>query len=240
MLVLQSSVPSWDRLKSDLSNLPLSGLVLLTLPQGELPAQARTFLSPSERRAARAYTREHLAGQYLWRRAVLRWILGQVLNQAPSEVDLALGPLGKPENPQLCFNLSFSGSQVAYIWGPRDKAVGVDIEVPRPGDFDGPEGPKADSFRAVVQQFFSPEERDWLGEEEVLGNWRAWVDGFYTLWCRKEALVKAAGVSIGSHGDICPVLGPGPGEIPVEWEGKRWRLLDLGVSGLYGARAFQI
>jgi len=121
---------------------------------------------------------------------------------------------------------------VGYIWGPKGKSLGIDLEVPS--------SRKADSYRAVAERFFSPEERKWLVNQEDEGGWTVFVDGFYTLWCRKEALVKALGVSIGSHADICPVLGDGSGEFIVDWEGLRWEVSDLKVPGLYGAKALQI
>jgi len=132
----------------------------------------------------------------------------------------------------LGFNLAFSGDRVGYIWGPKGKSLGIDLEVPS--------SRKADRYWAVAERFFSPEERKWLVNQEDKGGWSTFVDSFYTLWCRKEALVKAFGVSIGSHADICPVLGDGSGDFFVNWEGLRWELTDLEVPGLYGAKALQI
>ena len=103
-----------------------------------------------------------------------------------------------PDHPDLCFNLSHSGSR--SLCALSDGPVGVDIETVRPR--------RALLPRAVL----SDGEYAWF-----LARGGAWED-FYTLWTLKEAKVKAQGTGINRPARTITVPPLGPGESGV-WDG---------------------
>jgi 4'-phosphopantetheinyl transferase len=146
------------------------------------------LLSPEERdRAARFHAAEHGA-RFIVAHARLRQLLAPQLGIAPEQIAFAAGPHGKPElagaaaAAAVGFNLSHSGGLGLAGWA-RGRQIGVDVEAWRP----------MRDAAALVRRFFSPaENRAW----EALPP-AARTEGFFNIWTRKEAYVKAVGRGLG-------------------------------------------
>ena len=180
-------------------------------------------LSDAERqRGARFYAERH-RGWYVSCRAAVRRLLGAHLGCAPSEITFVYGPSGKPylPDPRTQFNVSHCEDAALIAIADGVAAIGVDIELARPGV----------GGLDVAQRFFS------RGEVERLlalpSDERD--DAFLRCWTRKEALLKGhgGGLSLPLH-DFQVSFEPGrPAEI-VELgpalAGASWQLHDVSVS----------
>jgi 4'-phosphopantetheinyl transferase len=159
----------------------------------------------------------------------------------PAEVSLTVGPFGKPHCASTTtardwqFSLSASGdleALAATTAGP----IGVDIEQCRPRHVE-----------AIRQIWFSTHEQRWLADVPDADRQAA----FLRIWCRKEAVVKAAGVGIdGGFADFSVVRprsddGGAQVNLQVRLHGATdtgadpsWQLWDLELpSGYLGALA---
>lgn len=111
---------------------------------------------------------------YLLGKYVLRKILGELTGLPPAELLFSAGHAKKPYFPEQEFNLTHSGDHIYLAFSPL--AIGIDAEKINP-DFD---------TQPIVDSCFSDEERALL----LTGNYTL---NFYTVWTRKEALLKATG-----------------------------------------------
>jgi len=75
------------------------------------------------------------------------------------------------------FNISKSNEYLAFAFGPVD--LGIDIEAIR----------DSTPFKPIADQHFHPKEQEFLKEDSYPIN-------FFTIWTRKEALLKAHGKGI--------------------------------------------
>jgi 4'-phosphopantetheinyl transferase len=116
--------------------------------------------------------------------APLETVLARYTGVDLGPLDLELTPQGKPRLPgsRLRFNLAHSG-EVALVAVTRDHDVGVDVERVRPD---------ADRW-ALVDHALTARERRQL--QRIAPTARA--HAFLSMWARKEALLKAAGVGLG-------------------------------------------
>ncbi|PRY25162.1 4'-phosphopantetheinyl transferase [Aliiruegeria haliotis] len=108
-------------------------------------------------------------------RGRLREILGGYTGTPPADLQLRSEGNGKPcleRGPH--FNLSHSNGWAALAVTPAHP-LGIDIEVHRPVE------------KAVAERFFSRSERAAL--EHLPED--SWARGFFRIWTRKEALIKA-------------------------------------------------
>ena len=141
-----------------------------------LPAPLQ--ISESEKIQAGRFVREADKKSYAFRHHLLRMLLSGWLHQMPEALVFSSNPFGKPfvENSRFQFNMSRSGSQLCFYFGPHDG--GVDIERRR--------DPSA--YRDVARRHFHPEEQKMLKDD----------DDFFVIWTRKEALLKATGTGLSS------------------------------------------
>jgi len=145
----------------------------------------RARLDEDDRRRHSEIQSGRAAGAFLVTRAVLRTVLGHLLNRPSSEIELSTSGRGKPAlaqgtAPALHFNTSHSRTH-ALIALSRIGDVGVDIEdIGRVDD-------------RVVRRSLSKPEFDLL---VTMGSERR-TAAFYHLWTVKEACAKATGVGIG-------------------------------------------
>ena len=86
------------------------------------------------------------------------------------------GKLYLPDHPEIYVNLSHSGDFA--VCAVHDAPVGVDIQCFH--DFD----------IALVDRFYSAEEREYVLSSDDKTN------AFYTVWTKKESLLKAAGTGL--------------------------------------------
>lgn len=144
-------------------------------------ARDGAWLNAAERERAAAFRFAKDREAFSSARVALRRLLGANLGCAPSAVELAESPLGKPVLSGgaggLHFNVSHSG-EVALVAIARCE-VGVDVERCR-AEVDG---------LGLARRFFAQAEQAAILEAE--GDARREV--FYRCWVRKEACVKAVG-----------------------------------------------
>jgi phosphopantetheine--protein transferase-like protein len=157
-----------------------------------------------------------LAGPIADSRALQKRLLADYLAKPANAVHLREGPAGKPvpvwagsgQSPVLpSCNTSHSQHLWAFTIEAGGADVGIDIEVigakPRP----------VERLQAIAEHFFSAADRTWLDRQPD------YQQSFLYLWTRKEAFVKAQGLSI-SQFAAAAVFG-----LP-EWRIESWNLAD--------------
>jgi len=185
-------------------------------------------LSAEEAERAGSFRFERDRRRFVASRRWLRRLLADHLGADPAEIDYEVDAHGKPrlasnDSSGLRFSLSRSGN-VALVGMAVRREVGVDIEAHG-----------TDDHAAVARRMFSSPERSVL--ERLDGVERR--EGFFRLWARKEAFVKAVGVgltmpldAIDVTGDRVGLLRPLP-ELPRGSES--WSVCDLEVEPGYAA-----
>lgn len=115
-----------------------------------------------------------IAAHYALRQLVSRYVL-----KAAEQIRFAYTTHKKPylQDASLQFNLSHSAT-LALIAFTLDHAIGIDVEKM-----------ENDDKQALAARFFSPSENSALSH--LAENEK--IPGFYRLWSRKEALIKACG-----------------------------------------------
>ena len=199
----------------------------------EPDAHHMDLLCGDERLRAARIRHDRVRRTFVLARAHLRTVLAQYTGLAPGRLSFVLNAAGKPSlAPQsgthgIRFNVTHSG-QYALIAVSGQCEVGVDLERIRPR-------PSADG---MVRRLFTDRERDRyfsLSDEERAA-------GFFTIWCRKEACVKASGVGVPAlfrSLDVCDVAAR-PTRVVMDTDGGRVELeaCDLNPApGFVGAVA---
>jgi len=188
-------------------------------------AEVVSLLSREERQRAGRICQREKRDRWCAARGILRELLNLYLNRAPGEIILDYNSSGKPflpsgEGPDLPFSLSRSGGRAVYCFSPGPQ-VGIDLEQIRPRRFD-----------LMARKYFTPAEYDLYGRRGTEEKSRA----FYTLWTRKEALLKARGTGIS-----LPLKGVetgSPAEPPGRWDSSAapgWSLVSLSAGAEYVA-----
>jgi len=145
--------------------------------------QCLQVLAMEETERAAKFAFPYLRQRYIAAHGMLRLILGGVLNRDPASLRFRTGDHGKPflVGGRLHFNLSHSNEQ-GLLAVTRMTGIGVDIEgMSR----------KVDT-RGIAERFFSESE---AAELFALDD-DARRHGFFNLWTRKEAWLKATGIGI--------------------------------------------
>lgn len=144
-----------------------------------------TLLSDDERARTMAFRVSTARNQYVQTRAVLRLLLGRVLNLPPEVLRFQYGSHGKPalrDEADWYFNVAHSGDY-ALLAVSSGVHVGVDIERQR----------VTDDLDALAHMVLSPDEaHEWTGLPHG-----ARVPTFFSVWTAKEAVVKAMGCGLG-------------------------------------------
>lgn len=100
----------------------------------------------------------------------------------------------------LRFNLSHAGALVAVVFSEQLE-VGIDVE----------EETRRIDFEGISKRFFAPAEQEWCA--------RRGRKGFFEVWTRKEALVKAMGIGLtGSWSELDTVTS--------EWHFHTFRICE--------------
>jgi 4'-phosphopantetheinyl transferase len=153
----------------------------------ELPRFQAT-LSVDERVRASRFRSSDDRHAFVISRGILRQLLAQYLGRDASSVDFSYGRFGKPEiggagdHLPLYFNASRSDALAVYAVTSACP-VGVDAEHLRP----------VPEFEFIASRFFPPFETNRL---LALPPDRQ-MEGFFSSWTSKEALLKATGDGIG-------------------------------------------
>lgn len=140
------------------------------------------LLSMDERKRAEQFRFLIHKRRFIATRNILRHILSQYVNVPPQEIIFQYTKYKKPHllHPSysnLQFNLAHSHDLIVYAL-TLDHAIGIDIEKIQ------------DHYNHdVVKRFFSAQENN----ELTLLSAQDKITGFYRIWSRKEALIKATG-----------------------------------------------
>jgi 4'-phosphopantetheinyl transferase len=142
-------------------------------------------LSEQEKNRAERYKFDKDRKSYTVSRAALRLILGNYLKENPQKLNFSYNAYGKPSiespaNRKIFFNVSHSG-EYALIAASSDAELGIDLELMRELD-----------YLDLAEHFFSDREQTEIKKlpTELLKK------GFYTVWTRKEAFIKAIGLGL--------------------------------------------
>ena len=146
--------------------------------------QLAQILSPDEQtRAERFYFEQHRK-RFIVGRGLLRNILSYYLKIEPIAIQFTYSPYGKPALAsgsnigKLEFNVSHSQDLALYAV-TRDRQIGIDLELIRPGCDSG----------QIVERFFSAQEKATFQTLPADQKQAA----FFNAWTRKEAYLKACG-----------------------------------------------
>lgn len=150
-----------------------------------LMEQYADVLSQDEQQRASRFHQALHSTRYLTARILLRLLLGHCLSIAPSEVQFDRGPFGKPmirnAQPPVHFNLSYAEDRI--LIGVAPEPVGVDVEwLSRPIQVED-----------LLEACFTRAEISFITADPSDLRHR-----FFTLWSRKEAILKLTGVGIGN------------------------------------------
>jgi len=156
----------------------------------KLLEQFEALLTAEETLRAGKYRQQKDTYRFIVSRGAQRIILGRYLNTPPAQLQFVLGDNKKPyligdSGETLHYNLSHSGDWI--VLAIAQLPVGADVE------FVDPVFP----FQDILEDNFSREEVDHIGTSP---------DRFFTLWTRKEAILKATGQGLGDHLKITPAL----------------------------------
>lgn len=132
-------------------------------------------LSKLELQKADRYLRTKDAESFIVRRYFLREILAKCLKVKPEKIYYQLEANKKPRIDGIQFNVSHTKNLVAIALSPFP--VGIDVEF-IDQNF---------NFSIIMEDCFSEE------EQMLINNNLHSSTNFYTLWTRKEALLKASG-----------------------------------------------
>lgn len=186
-----------------------------------------TLLSDDERARAMAFRVATARNQYVQTRAVLRLLLGGVLNLPAKALGFEYGTHGKPtlrNEARWHFNVAHSGDY-ALLAVARGIHIGVDIERQR----------VTDDLDGLARMVLSPTEAHQWARLPHTDR----VAAFFSLWTAKEAVVKALGCGLGlglttlDLGEVGPV--PEGGRCVVAGEAVTCKLMPISAPAGYSA-----
>ncbi|WP_428663285.1 4'-phosphopantetheinyl transferase family protein [Runella sp.] len=165
----------WDKSAFSLSRKVKTHVVLVRRSSFQDVREA-VFAGVSNEEAERAERFFHAKDKelYLLGKFVLRSILADLTGLSPKEITFSITGNKKPFFQEQEFNITHTGDHIYLAFSPF--ALGIDAEKINP-DFDP---------QPIIDSCFSEEDRAKL----LSGNDRL---NFYTVWTRKEALLKATG-----------------------------------------------
>ena len=192
----------------------------LTITPEQEREQLQLLSSDESERAHRFHFAIHRQ-RFIAARSRLRQILSFYLEMAPQAFSFSYTEHHKPHlllplHSRLHFNVAHSDNMAVYAF-TFDYAVGIDIEKTR-----------TDYKATMAKRFFSPREyQDLMNlpEQEQL-------IGFYRLWSRKEAIIKAIGKGLAMPLSTFSVSVENKAET-IMIENEAWSLLPLTIHPDY-------
>ncbi len=147
----------------------------------------KTYLTYDEIERAAKYKFDRDRARFIIGRALLRIMLGNILDFNPFQIEIESNNYGKLilsniKQQNLHFNLSHSQDYIIYAFCFNDE-VGIDIE-------------KIDTsinHLEISENYFTDMEIEYLKDS---ADKDAIAKRFFTIWTRKEALLKAMGVGL--------------------------------------------
>jgi 4'-phosphopantetheinyl transferase len=184
--------------------------------------KAATLLSPVEAVTAARFRCPADQARFAVSHAALRTILSRKLGIAPLDIAFDLGPNGKPGVTGVEFNLAHSGDLAVVAIG--QVPLGIDIERIMPLD-----------ANHLALHHFSDVERCSLAN---LGSAQV-LDGFFDIWTRKEAFLKATEDGLSRRLDQFDVSLDANAALlatrPDPTEAQAWCLTALDIQAGYAA-----
>jgi 4'-phosphopantetheinyl transferase len=170
---------------------------VVDLQRPPLPLDDLSYrLAADELARAARYRIARARQQFVIGRGLLRGLLGTCLGVPPDQVPLVYLPSGKPVLPgaaqPLHFNITHTDGILVLVVGRR--RVGVDVERVRP---------MADADGLVARYFSAAEAATFRGLSE-----HDRVAAFFRGWTCKEAVIKAAGATVGCLAEFDVELHP--------------------------------
>ncbi|TFF36332.1 4'-phosphopantetheinyl transferase family protein [Mucilaginibacter psychrotolerans] len=180
-------------------------------------------LTPSETERCNKYHQLKDRQRFIISRGAQRSILSRYLNQTAEELQFVLGDNKKPYLPDtrygtgLQYNITHAGEWI--LLAVADRPVGADVEF-----IDS-----AFPFADILPEHFSQEEMGFVNAANQ-------HDRFFTLWTRKEALLKATGQGLGEYLKSTPSL-DGKHALPGNLLGseKDWQISSFNLTDSYKA-----
>ncbi|WP_454801975.1 4'-phosphopantetheinyl transferase family protein [Mucilaginibacter phyllosphaerae] len=154
--------------------------------------QYEALLTPDESLRAGKYRQQKDTYRFIISRGAQRIILGQYLNTPPAQLQFVLAGNKKPrlvntDGQIVNYNLSHAGDWI--VLAVATLPVGADVEY-----ID-----EAFLFLDILADNFSREEAAYINQQNS-------TERFFTLWTRKEAILKATGQGLGEHLPLTPAL----------------------------------
>lgn len=157
-------------------------------PASTQAALYESSLSPDELTRASRFLFQRDRIRFVAGRGILRYLLAHYLGQLPAHIQIVYGHHGKPalanmpSGGPLHFNLAHSDDLAVFAIS-RISGIGIDVERLRP----------LNDAESIAERFFSARETKVL---KTLPSSQK-ETGFFNLWTRKEAWLKATGEGIG-------------------------------------------
>jgi 4'-phosphopantetheinyl transferase len=165
--------------------------------------------------------------RYVFSHGILRWILSKYVDESADQIEIVIGPQGKPSLVQqekkypIHFNLSHSHETVLCAITAVGE-IGVDVEKIR----------EVPDLEKIVRQFFSTRER--AAFKEIPSSQRK--QAFFRCWTRKEALIKAMGGGLSlplDQFDVSILPDPAAALLDIHWDSRKmqhWLLSDISLD----------
>jgi 4'-phosphopantetheinyl transferase len=187
----------------------------------EQESEKLKLLSSDEGERARQFHFATHRQRFIAARSMLRQIISLYLAIAPQEFVFSYTEHHKPhllvpDHSRLHFNVAHSHNMAAYAF-TLDHAVGIDIE--KTG---------LDYKEDVAKRFFSQREY----KELMKLSEKEQIVGFYRLWSRKEAVIKAVGKGLSIPLSSFSVSIDSNVET-IRLENENWNLLSLSIHPDY-------
>lgn len=149
--------------------------------------QLKSYLTPAEIEKVYKYKFDKDRSRFIVGRALLRKMLGNILDFDPYQIKIESDNYGKlflsnQEQLHLHFNLSHSEDYIIYAFCFKDE-IGIDIEI-----IDS-----SINHLEIAKNYFSANEIAYL---ENSNDQNRRVEEFFRIWTRKEALLKAMGIGL--------------------------------------------
>lgn len=188
-----------------------------------IPPSWQAALSADECERAERFLLPLHQQRFIVAHAILRQLLGIYLDTPPADIQFTYSDHRKPalsgqHAGQLEFNLSHSADMAVYAF-TRKCAIGIDIEKIQ-----------SENKSDIAERFFSPAEIAALSALTPPEQ----VAGFFQLWARKEAIIKANGKGLAQPLASFSVALDVPQET-VHVDQQQWTLYPLDIHPEYAA-----